>query len=61
MPVTEIYNCANSDIFNSRRSGGIVSYAEMSGLTLENNMYYGENDVMMCTMILKKVSVFPKW
>ncbi len=41
---TEIYNCANSDIFNSRRSGGIVSYAEMSGLTLENNMYYKEND-----------------
>ena len=41
---TEIYNCANSDIFNSRRSGGIVSYAEMSGLTLENNMYYEEND-----------------
>ena len=40
---TEIYNCANSDIFNSRRSGGIVSYAEMSGLTLENNMYYEEN------------------
>lgn len=37
---TEIYNCANNDaVFDADDEAGIVAYAELSGLTLENNLY----------------------
>ncbi len=48
---TEIYNCVNQDRSASNSNlgaGAIVCMAEMSGLTLENNLYYnvfGYNDV----------------
>lgn len=41
---TEIYNCVNQDryaSYSNRDVGAIVCMADMSGLTLENNLYYG--------------------